>query len=79
MADITWTDQALADVEAVCLYIARDAPRYAELFARRVFQTTDRLVAFPRLGRVVPEIGRDDMREGLCRVTGSSIDCSRMR
>ena len=25
MADITWTDQALADVEAVCLYIARDA------------------------------------------------------
>ena len=63
MADITWTDQALADVEAVCLYIARDAPRYAELVARRVFQTTDRLVAFPRLGRVVPEIGRDDIRE----------------
>jgi plasmid stabilization system protein ParE len=63
MADITWTDQALADVEAVCLYIARDAPRYAELFARRIFQTTDRLVSFPRLGRVVPEIGRDDIRE----------------
>jgi plasmid stabilization system protein ParE len=50
-------------VEAVCRDIARDAPRYAELFARRVFQTTDRLVAFPRLGRVVPEIGRDDIRE----------------
>jgi len=63
VADITWTDQALADVEAVCLYIARDAPRYAELFARRVFQATDRLTAFPRLGRVVPEIGRDDIRE----------------
>ena len=50
-------------MEAVCLYIARDAPRYAAVFARRVFQATDRLAAFPRLGRVVPEIGRDDMRE----------------
>ncbi len=63
MADITWTDQALADLEAVCLYMARDAPRYAELFARRVFQVTGRLAAFPRLGRVVPEIDRDDIRE----------------
>ena len=63
MADVTWTDQALEDLEAVCLYIARDAPRYAEMFARRVFQATDRLVTFPQLGRVVPEIGRDDIRE----------------
>jgi plasmid stabilization system protein ParE len=76
MADITWTEQALADVEAVCLYIARDAPRYTELFARRVFQTTDRLAAFPRLGRVVPEIGLTTFARCLCRVTGSSIDCS---
>jgi plasmid stabilization system protein ParE len=49
MADITRTDQALADIEAVYFYIARDAPRYAELFARQVFQTTDRLVVFPRV------------------------------
>src|SRR5262249_41070837 len=49
--------------EAVCLYIARDTPSYAELFARWIFQATDRLAAFPRLGRVVPEIGRDDIRE----------------
>ncbi len=36
--------------------------RHAELFARRVAQTTDRL-AFPLLKWVVPEIGRDDIRE----------------
>lgn len=42
---------------------ARDAPRYATLFAERVFQATDRLAQFSRVGRVVPEVGRDDIRE----------------
>ena len=63
MAQVTWTTQALVDLDAVCLFIARDAPRYAELFAERVFRTTDRLAEFPRSGRVVPEIGREDIRE----------------
>lgn len=63
MARITWTQQALDDLEAVCLFIARDAPQYAQVFAARVFRATDRLAAFPRMGRIVPEIARDDLRE----------------
>jgi len=63
VAQVSWTSQALDDVEAVCLFIARDAPRYAEVFADRVFRVTDRLARFPRSGRVVPEIGREDIRE----------------
>ena len=63
MAQVTWTDQALNDLDAICRFIARDAPRYAELFAARVFQATDTLAQFPRLGRVVPEIGREDIPE----------------
>lgn len=63
MASVTWTEQALDDLEAVCLFIARDSPRYAELFAMRVFQATDRLATFPRMGRVVPELGREDIHE----------------
>ncbi|MBI3007101.1 MAG: type II toxin-antitoxin system RelE/ParE family toxin [candidate division NC10 bacterium] len=63
MAQVSWTSQALDDVEALCLFIARDAPRYAEVFADRVFRVTDRLARFPRSGRVVPEIGREDIRE----------------
>ena len=35
----------------------------AELFARSVFETTDRLEAFPQSGREVPETGRADIRE----------------
>lgn len=63
MAQVSWTSQALDDLEAICLFIARDAPTYAEVFADRVFRVTDRLAEFPRLGRVVPEIGRQDIRE----------------
>ena len=51
------------DLEAVCLFIARDAPQYAQLFATRVLRATDRLEDFPQMGRVVPEIDRDDIRE----------------
>jgi len=53
----------LDDLEAVCLFIARDAPQYAQLFATRVFRATDRLEDFPQMGRIVPEIDRHDIRE----------------
>ena len=63
MPRVTWTEQALDDLDSVCLFIARDAPRYAELFAARVFHATERLEQFPRSGRVVPEVAHDDIRE----------------
>lgn len=63
MAEVSWTPQALDDLDAVCLFIARDSPRYAEVFAQRLFRATDDLAEFPNMGRVVPEIGRDDIRE----------------
>ncbi len=63
MAEVIWTAPALEDLEAICSYIARDSPRRADLLAQRVFQATDRLTLFPRSGRVVPELGCDDVRE----------------
>ncbi len=63
MAGVAWTDQALDDLNSICSFIARDAPRYAELFAARVFRATGRLAQFPRSGRVVPEIGQEEIRE----------------
>jgi addiction module RelE/StbE family toxin len=63
MVKVTWTNQALDDLEAICLFIARDAPSYAKLFANRVFESTERFEQFPLSGRVVPELGRNDLRE----------------
>ena len=55
MAQVKWTPQALDDLEAICLFIARDAPQIAAVFADRAFRATDRLANFPRSGRIVPE------------------------
>ena len=63
MAQVKWTPQALDDPEAVCLFIARDSPQMASIFAERAFRTMDRVENYPRLGRVVPELGIEDIRE----------------
>lgn len=63
MVTIGWTAQALDDLESVCLYIARDAPHIAQIFAARAFDAVDRLADFPLSGRVVPEVERPEIRE----------------
>lgn len=63
MAQVRWTPQALNDLEAICLFIARDAPRIASVFADTAFRATDRLAEFPHLGRIVPELEIESIRE----------------
>jgi plasmid stabilization system protein ParE len=63
MAKVRWTPQAYEDLEAICLFIARDSPQMAATFADRVVRGTDRLGDFPRIGRVVPEFGTENIRE----------------
>src|SRR4051794_26811792 len=63
MAEIRWTDQAIEDLDAACDYVAHDAPRAADAVAERVTRSIARLSDFPRSGRIVPERGRDDIRE----------------
>jgi plasmid stabilization system protein ParE len=63
MAQVRWTAQAADDLEAVCLFIARDSPQLAAAFADRVLRATDLLASFPRSGRIVPELGIRNIRE----------------
>ncbi len=63
MAEVKWTLQALDDLEAICLFISRDAPQVAAVFADRAFHVTDRLAAHPALGRIVPEMQDESIRE----------------
>ena len=67
MARVRWSNQALADLEAIGDFIARDAPSVAQVFVERVFAAVTRLEAFPQSGRVVPEIGQEDIREIIFR------------
>jgi len=50
MGQVRWTPQAADDLEAICAFIARDAPQVAATFADRVIRATDRLVELSTLG-----------------------------
>ena len=63
MAEVRWTPQAADDLEAICLFIARDAPPVAAAFGDRVLRATDQLAHLPRVGRIVPELRMENIRE----------------
>jgi plasmid stabilization system protein ParE len=63
MAQVKWTLQALDGLESICLFIARDAPQIAAVFADHAFRATNRPADYPRSGRIVPELDIENIRE----------------
>jgi len=55
MAEMIWTEPALADVRRVFEFIADDSPRYAAITADRIMKAVDRLINFPESGHAIPE------------------------
>ena len=71
MAEVIWTDPALADLEAIADYIAIENPNAAGEIVRRVFAHIDKLEQHPLLGPVPPEFEGSRYRhivEPPCRV-----------
>jgi plasmid stabilization system protein ParE len=52
---ITWSEPAIANLEAIHDYISRDAPGRADSFVQRLIAAAEPLQDHPRMGRVVPE------------------------
>jgi toxin ParE1/3/4 len=63
MVEINWTDLAIKDLNDIGEYIAKDSERYAEITIENLFSLPDILEKSPKIGRKVPEINRDDIRE----------------
>jgi addiction module RelE/StbE family toxin len=60
---IEWTRRARRDVLEIGDFIARDKPRAAAVWVRRLIEAAERIALFPSSGRVVPEVDRSDIRE----------------
>ena len=58
-----WTNRALADLEAIGDYIARDNPAAAERWVAELMAAAEKAAALPHAGRKVPELAREDVRE----------------
>ena len=65
--EVVWSEGALADLDAVADYIARDSPFYAAAFAEEILAVGSSLHLFPGRGRLVPEAGDPGIREVFVR------------
>jgi len=71
MAEVVWTEPALADLEAIADYIAVENPAAASAFVRRVIEHVDKLQSHPRMGPVPLDLEHSRYRhivEPPCRV-----------
>lgn len=60
---IIWSPLAVEQVQDIALYIALDKPSVAVLWAEKIFSSVEILTEFPKSGRIVPEINRNEIRE----------------
>ncbi len=71
MAEIVWSEPALADLDAIADYIALENVEAARTLVRQVFQHIEQLAVFPESGVKPPELGNTRYRqiiESPCRI-----------
>ncbi len=66
MAEIIWSFRALKDIEEIAEYIAKNSLQYAKVQTRLFFEEASVLEDHPYIGRVVPEIKINTIRQILC-------------
>ncbi len=63
MVQINWTIQAKSDLKSIADFIAKDSNQYAKLHVMKIRNGTTMLKSHIRIGKVVPEIGEENIRE----------------
>lgn len=61
--NLAWSPLGIERVTEAARRIAGKDPGSAERWVERIFASVERLSEYPRSGRVVPELGREDVRE----------------
>lgn len=60
---VIWSEPAKADLRHIFEYIAHDSHHYAKKVTQEIMDKTTVLHELPRIGRAVPEVGNDNVRE----------------
>ena len=63
MAEIVWSDEAKEDLRAIGEFFERTSPQYAHSIISRLYDSVGKLKRHAKLGRKVPEVGHEDVRE----------------
>ena len=60
---LIWSPAARDDLHDIVVFIGRDNPERAMSFGYELISKTDKLQAFPGMGRIVPEYRNQNIRE----------------
>lgn len=60
---VSWSPEAIEDVEAIATYISRDSQFYASAVVKKILTTAGKIGQFPHIGSIVPEISDQVIRE----------------
>ena len=63
MPEVRWSRGALGDLDAIGTYFERTSRQYARSVVARLYAAPEVLAGHPELGRVVPEIEVEHIRE----------------
>jgi toxin ParE1/3/4 len=63
MAKIGWSEEGLKRFRQILEYIEKDSPQNAQKVANEIWNRVQQLKEFPKLGRMVPEFNRKEIRE----------------
>ena len=60
---VVWTPRARADLKDIHDYIAEDSPINAKKVVNRILDKVEPLAELPTIGKIVPEVNDDLLRE----------------
>ena len=63
--EVKWSPEAIEDLESIAEFIARDSGYYARAVVTEILSVSSNIREFPLIGRVVPEVGDERIRERL--------------
>ncbi len=63
MISVYWLPQAMKDLVEIYDYFFQDNPLAADIFENQIYLKIAKLLKFPRMGRMVPEIEDPVLRE----------------
>jgi len=61
--EVKWSPEATEDLESIAEYISRDSEYYARAVVTEILSISRSIGEFPLIGRIVPEIGGEYIRE----------------
>jgi len=60
---VSWSPEAIEDLQSIADYIAKDSRVYAQSVIAKVFDVSRSFASHPLIGRIVPELGVAEIRE----------------